>query len=146
MAFSMLLAGFAFAGASKVVSKVFPEHSGYVEEVNRHNLALERFNADKEAYNRELTELRLKEHNRDRNQMKSEQTHNKSLENIDNYSNSRLNKLIKSGPPKLEDYIGSINSDMKKDRLFGTFTNGDIVKLSLITGGIIGGTYVYKHY
>lgn len=132
----MLAAGFAFAGSSKIVNTIFPNERGhdYTEEVKRHNLAIEAYTRDKEAYEKQLSELAYQEHQRDRNQKAAEIEHGKSVESIKTYK-----KEIK--PPRLEDYLTRYAvHDVQKT---STAVNWSLITL---TCGVLSGLYIYGTY
>ena len=135
-ALGMIAAGFAFAGSSKIVNTIFPNSGSkdYVEEAKRHNLAMEAYTKDKEAYDKALEELSYQEHLRDKNQKAAENTHNKSIDYIKTYR-----KELK--PPKLEDYLRKF----AVHDVHETTTRVNWKVLASIAS-VVGVVYMYERY
>lgn len=132
----MVVAGFAFAGSSKLVNALFPgDKIDHGEEIKRHNLAMEEYTRDREKYNKEMAELAYQEHQRDKNQQSAEIEHGKSVQDINQYSKDWK-------PPMLEDYLKKYKVN---DGESGNSSNNYIVPIA-IGSVVIVGVYLYGEY
>ena len=132
-----LFNAFAFAGAGFVFSKL--NHSGYKDEIKRHNLALEQLSVAKQKwYEKEVVrknDIEAKRHQLSEANVDIKIT-NKALIEL-NHSASVSEERSKASEPKLDDYYEP-SSEMEEYKLLTTAIVG------LVSG--LAGYEVYERF
>ena len=100
-----IFAGFAFAGASKLVNLITPNHAS--EEIKRHNLAMEEYTKARNDFDDKLSARRQKMLERKNEISVTDLNVNKNQKYLDEYAKWEQNYM--QNEPNLKDFLEKYN-------------------------------------